>query len=311
MHTVTIPEHNITKYIPEDLSECDAQQYIDMAGLIFLHQTGQLNYEEFRVQAIYKLMNMVPEEPKTKLKRNLELSEADENKYSNAYRLSELIDTFFDDGENNQKIIKQNFIHNPVKKFMPFWNNYYGPEDLLSNMKFGEYSDALRLFNQINANGELEMLFPFAAILYRKKKSFIFFRKLLNLYDGDIRQRYNSYSVDARAKVFENTPVGFVWGVYLMFGSFQKWLATAEIPWGGKVLDMSIIFTSEGNEEPETIPGIGMDAVMFAISESGVFGTKKELDERPLIEVLLRMYDIRKRDLELKKLEENAKSKSA
>jgi hypothetical protein len=311
MHTVTIPEHNITKYIPEDLSECDAQQYLDISGLIFLYQTGQLDYEEFRVQAIYKLMNMVPAEPKTKLQRNLELSEADENKYSNAYRLSELIDTFFDEGKENQKIIKQNFIHNPVKKFVPFWNNYYGPEDLLSNMKFGEYSDALRLFNQINSNGELEMLFPFAAILYRKKKSLIFFRKLINSYDGDVRQRYNSSSVDARAKVFENTPVGFVWGVYLMFGSFQKWLATAEIPWGGQVLNFSIIFNSDDNAEPETIPGIGMDSVMFAISESGVFGTKKELNETPLIEVLIRMYDIRKRDLELKKLEENATSKSA
>jgi hypothetical protein len=311
MHTVTIPEHNIIKYIPEDLSECDTQQYIDMAGLMFLHQTGSLSYEELRVQAIYKLMNMVPAEPKTKLKRNPQLSEEEENKYANAYRLSELIDTFFDSTDENQRIIKQNFIHNPVKKFKPLLTNYYGPEDLLSHLKFGEYSDALRLFNQIIADGELELLFPFVAILYRKKKTAIWYQKWMNKYDGDIRQKYNSASVDERAKKFENMPIGFIWGVYLMFGSFQKWLATAQIPWGGKVLDLSIIFTSEGNEEPEIVPGLGMDAVMFAISESGVFGTKKELNETPLIEVLIRMYDIRKRDLEQKKLEEDAKSKSA
>lgn len=308
MHTVTIPEHNITRYIPEDLSECNEQQYIDMAGLIFLYQTGQLFYEDFRVQAVYKLMNMVPAEPKPRLRTNSQLSEEDENKYSNAYRLSELIDTFFDKVDENKFMIKQNFIHNPIKKFKPLWNNYYGPQDLLGNLKFGEYSDALRLFNQINADGDLQLLFPFAAILYRKKKPFIWYQKWKNTYKGDIRSKYNSASVDQRAKVFENMPIGFLWGVYLLFGSFQKFLATAEIPWGGNVLNFSIIFNSEGSDFDETVPGIGMDSVMFAISESGVFGTKNDLHETPLIEVLIRMYDLRKTQLDNEKRQENAQS---
>lgn len=309
MHTISLLEHNITRYVPEDLSECDANQYIDMAGLIFLQQTGVLDYESFRIQSVYKLMNMVPSEPKSLLKRNTTLSEEEENKYANAYRLSELIDTFFDINEQNLRVIKQNFIHNPVKKFKPLWVNYYGPQDLLGNLKYGEYTDALRLFNQINASGEMELLFPFVAILYRKRKPFIALQKWLNKYDGDVRMKYNSSSVDTRAKVFENAPIGFVYGVFLMFGSFQKFISSAQIPWDGKVLDFSIIFSSDSANDIETIPGIGMDAVMFAIAESGVFGNKKELNETPLIEVLIRMYDIRKRDIETKKQEENAKSK--
>jgi hypothetical protein len=310
MHTVSIPELNIEKFIPADLSECDSQQYMDMAGLIFLHQTAQLSYEEFRIHAIYKLMNMRAAESKNNLNSNKKLTEEEENKYANAYRLSELIDTFFDENEEHQKIIKQNFIHNPIPTFKPLLTTYYGPQDLLSNMKFGEYTDALRLFNQINATGQMELLFPFVAILYRKKKSFIFFRKWLNKYNGDSRLSYNQASVDARAKVFENVPIGFIYGVYLLFGSFQKFLATAEIQWGSSSLNFAIIFNAEGSDDPETIPGLGMDSVMFAISESNVFGNKKQLNDTPLIEVLIRMYDIRKRDLELKKQQEDANRKS-
>lgn len=308
MHTVFIPEYNITRYIPEDLSECDQQQYIDMAGLIFLYQTGSLGYEQFRIHAIYKLMNMKASE--SDLNSNKRLTEVEENKYANAYRLSELIDTFFDTNEEKQKIIKQNFIKNPIPKFKPLWSTYYGPEDLLGNLKFGEYTDALRLFNQITATNQMELLFPLTAILYRRRKPFIKLRKWLNKYNGDVRQAYNSASVDERSKRFENTPIGFVYGVFLLFGAFQKFLATAEIPWGGSVLNFSIIFSSDGSETIETVPGIGMDSIMFAISESNVFGSKRELNETPLIEVFVRMYDMRKRQLEQEKQENNAKSKS-
>ena len=49
-----------------------------------------------------------------------------------------------------------------------------------------------------------------------------------------------------------------------------------------------------------------MDAVMFSMAESGVFGNKKELDKTSVWMVLVRMYDIRLKDLKLKKQQEDA-----
>lgn len=43
MHSIDIPEAKITRYIPADLSECDAKQYMDMAELIFYFQNQQIS----------------------------------------------------------------------------------------------------------------------------------------------------------------------------------------------------------------------------------------------------------------------------
>jgi hypothetical protein len=301
MHTIVIREAKIEKFVPEELAECDAQQYLDMCELIFKFQAQMITYDELRIHAIYKLMNMKP------VKEFIQ--EEEENKLSNAYRLSELIDTFFVINDQDQKVIKQNYINNPVPKFKPLLHNYYGPSDGFQNIKFGEYTDALRLFFQFNATGDYELLFALTAVLYRKKKSFHWFKKRLNNYDGDIREPYNQVFVDKRANVFKQAPIGFVYGTYLLFSSFQQFISSAQVPWGSSVLDFSILFQTGEASEPETIPGIGMDTVLFSMAESGAFGTLKQVQNTNLWEVLVRMYDIRKRDLDNQKREENARSK--
>jgi hypothetical protein len=58
MHTIEIPDAKIKRYIPSDLSECDAA--VDMCELIFHFQNDTINYDEFRTHAIYKLLRMKP-----------------------------------------------------------------------------------------------------------------------------------------------------------------------------------------------------------------------------------------------------------
>ena len=301
MHCIEIPGAHIKRYIPSDLSECDVKQYIDMSELIFRMMCGIIDYEELRVHAVYKLMNMKPKAA------NLD-SEEEEKKHINLVILSELIDGFFDIDGEDKKVIKQSYIHNPIPFFKPLLKTYYGPSDLFMNIGFGEYSDALRLFYEFNTSGDTELLYHIAAILYRPKKSFHFIKKRLNSFDGDIREEYNSNFIEKRAKVFKAAPYGFVYGVYLYFASFQKFISSAEVPWGGKVLDFSILFTPDENDNDIDIgkDDIGMDAVMFSMAESGVFGNKKELDKTNIWMILVRMYDIRVKDLKLKKQQEDA-----
>ncbi len=301
MHTIEIPEAKIKRHIPSELSECTPAEYIEMCALIFRFLCGEITYEELRYHAVYKLMNMKPVDDAI-------LPEDEETKLTNIYRLSELIDGFFDIDAENQKVIKQNFIHNPVPAFKPRLRTYHGPSDLFMNVGFGEYSDALRLFYEFNSCGDTELLYHIAAILYRPKKQFHFIKKRMTSYDGDLRQEYNPNLIEARVKALKYAPYGFVYGVYLFFASFQKFISSAEVPWGGKKLDFSILFTPDENADIVDIgkDDIGMDAVMFSMAESGVFGNRKELDKTNVWMILVRMYDIRVKDLKLKKQQEDA-----
>lgn len=299
MHVIEVPESKLKRYIPADLSECDKQQYMDMCELIFHFQNQSITYDELRTHAAYKLMNMKPSKA----------TDQDEEKFSNIYLISELIDDFFEEDENGIKTIKQYYIHNPVPSFRSLWKTYYGPSDSFMNMTFGEYTDALRLFHDFHATGDMEILKLLTALFYRPKKSFIFIKKRLENYNGDIREPYNSHNLEARAKVLQHAPIGFVYGFYLLFASFQKYLIDAKIMWSGKEIDFSILFESfRGDEEPSSTetPGIGMDAIAFSIAESGAFGTIEEVRKADFWQIMVRMYDLRRTDLERQKQEKNA-----
>ena len=296
MHQVVIPDTNDKFYIPSSLAECTSQQYIDFCALIFRFQSQELDYEQFRIQAIYKLCNL-------KQSTKVLSEEEDLEKWTNIYKLSLYVDEFFELNEDKQRIIKMDFTNNPVPSIY-LWKDYYGPSDQFMNINFGEYTDALRLFHDFNATGDIDLLYVIAAILYRPKKSFHFIKKHLNNYDGDIRVPYNSKIIDKRADKFKFLSVGFVYGVYMFFASFQKFLTSATIPWGGKEIDLSILFESQNDESDENkdqdIPGIGMDSIMFTIAESGAFGSTEEVRKINLWEIMIRMYDLRKRDLDQK-----------
>jgi hypothetical protein len=299
MVTIEAPETDFKEYMPSDLSECDDRQYIEMCELIFQMQTQQINFDELKTHAVYRLLNMVPAKSTTE--------EEDLNKFGNVYKLSQKIESFFETQQDNQKVIKQNYIHNPIPVFRPAFRTFYGPTNQFMNIKFGEYCDALRLFYDFNTTGDINLLYDICAIFYRPSKSFHFIKKHLPDYDGDIRQAYNSNHVEKRANIFHFAPIGFVYGVYLYFASFQKFITTAIIPWGGKDLNLSILFQTDGDRTNEdALPDAGMDSVMFMMAESNVFGTQKELNNTSIWMVWVRMYDIRRKDIEQQKQLENA-----
>ncbi|WP_372744274.1 hypothetical protein [Lutibacter sp.] len=287
MHTVEIPDKNIKIYVPEHLGECSAEQYINMCNLAFKFITNQINYTEFKTHGIYYLLNMVPSQ---------KVDEATEiQKFSNLSLLADLVDSFFETNEEGTvKTIKQFYINNPIYKIVGASKNYYGPSNEFNNVKFGEYVDALSHFADFHETGETQYLYLLMATFYREKRS----KKLSKeKFTKDIRVVYNSERVDKLAKVFRVQNIGVIYGFYLLFASFQKYLTTAKLYVQGKEIDLSILFDGEETIESD-IPGIGMKSTLYTIAESGIFGTLKEVRNTPLWEVLIRMYDIRKRDLD-------------
>lgn len=262
MRLIEIPEEKIKINMPSELAECNPREYMEMAELFFKYQFMDMPLEEMKVQAIYKLLNLKPVN-----KKALDFDPAEEHKLSNIALLSDLIDSFFDTNEEGQIVIKQNYTHNPIPSFRPVMTNYIGPSDSFMNVSWGEYVDALRAFYQFHASGDVEQLYVIAAILYRPEI------KNPSNKTKDKRQPYISSEVEYQISIFKKTmPFGFIYGVFLFFASFKLYISTASIPWGGKEIDLSIVFDTSSSQESETIPGLGLDSLTFAVAESAVFG---------------------------------------
>jgi len=90
-------------------------------------------------------------------------------------------------------------------------------------------------------------------------------------------------------------------------------MTTAKIYVQGNEIDFSILYNefSTDIKFDSTIPGIGMKSLMYSIAESGVFGNLDDVRNASFWEIMIRFYDVRKRDLDaitIQKNQANAKS---
>lgn len=282
MQIVEIPSKNITLYIPADLSECDVVQYIELSALIFFFQTGELSYFDFRIHAIYKLMNMKP------VNKNVE----DLEKTSRVYQLSEMLDSFFEPQSFQQiqakkpRDLKMYYTRNPIPSFIGYFRKYYGPEDTFEDVSFGEYIDMLEEFINFNQTNEMVYLHRLLAIGYRPRK-FLSKQKV----------NYSTKKISKRAKQFKAQPIGIVWGFYLYFASFNAYLSDCKIFVQGNELDLSILFTN-AKKDKSHIPGMGMKTVLISISETGTYGEMDKVRATNMWEVFTYMHYVTKKNLD-------------
>lgn len=293
MITLEIPETKTTLYLPSELSECDTRQYIEVCELIYYYNKQAIDYDTFRVQAVYKLLNLKPGKK--------ELPDDQETfKNANIYQLSLLIDSFFED-ENGKPVIKQNYVNNHIPFVNPLLTKYLGPTDMFRNITFGEYSDAMNLYLEYEKSKDEHYLQLIMAILYREASTL----------KPSKRIKYDEEAVDERAEKFKILRKGELYGFYLFFASFHKYLTNCILHLNGQEINIGLLF-KEPTEEQVTsnLPGLGLKSLEYQISESGVFGTNKEVRNTNLWEILIRLYDITKRDADDKARHEDAERKA-
>ena len=90
----------------------------------------------------------------------------------------------------------------------------------------------------------------------------------------------------------------------------QIFVSGAEVPWGDKILDLSILFKNDGQSVDIEAQDIGLDSVVFAMAESGGFGNFDKVQNTPFWTIMIKMYDARIKELQLQKHQENAESSS-
>ena len=289
MIPIDIPEAKKSFYFPENLAECDAKQYADMAKLLYMFRSGEINYFEFRTLAVYALMGMKLE--RKKIKSEKDIPEKDLPKWENIFRLSELVDSFFEKNETDEGVrleVKTFYVQNHNPEFHWISNKipkkFIGPEDAFTNVSFGQYVDALEEYIYHSQTGDLQSLRNLFAIFYLLPNE---------VYNEDVSKK--------RAKTdFRLVDIRFLYGMFLFFESMQKYILSGEVLIMGNTIDLSLIYQSTGDEKPSDIPGLGMHSIVHDIAESGVFGSTNEVRETKMWKVLLRLYELKKKALDEK-----------
>ena len=286
MRTVTFPQINKTFNIPECLAECNSKEFQSISYLIFQYLSGAIGYEEFRIHAITKLMNI---QVSSNYASDLEVM-------ANVYLLSELVSNFFIDVDD-KKQLDLNFIDIKIPKFKTILRTYHGPEDSFADITYGEYCEAQRFFNSFNASGDVQYLYILTAVFYRKSGLF-----------SNRKSKYNSSEVEKRSNHFRKyVPQSIIYATYIQFLAFQNYLPTAEIDWNGKVLEFAVLF--EGDKTEESLPGIGADSMVYTLAENGMLGDAQGVRNTNFWEVMVLMYELRKRDIEREKQERHVENK--
>lgn len=291
MRHLEFPDLKLSYNVPETLAECSTSEYLALSYLALQFLSGSIGYDEFKVHAICTLLNI---QVSNKFNDDIEIS-------ANIYLLSELMASYFEDTPEGSKKIILDFLQIKIPSVKTSFSRYYAPNDSLFEITFGEYADASRIFEDFNASGDIFNLYLLAAVLYRKRKPF-----------SKKRKTYQADKIEKQAKHFQKyVSPSFIYGVFLQFVSFKQYLVVAKIPWSGKELDFEIMFEGGEAETENSIPGIGADSMVFSMAESGVFGTTEKVRSTNFLEIMIHLYDVRKRDIERKKEEDrqNANNK--
>lgn len=291
MIEIEIMDNGKRAYIPENLGECSTgDQYIGMSRFIWLMQSGIIDEPEFYTLSIYKLLGIQPRKKKSD-------EETVSRRFDNIAWLSQYVLNFFDrseqEGEEGKFKIKLGFTHNPIPEFKHRLVKFTGPKDEMEDVTFGQYVEALGYFLDYEQFREYKTLISLLSVFYKNKNPLI----------------------PKSRKKLDHVEPGIAYGFYLFFASFHKYISNGTIVYNGIEIDLGIIFNPVSSDKtlPESdIPGLGMKSILFDIAGSGVFGTKKEVEQTGFWEVLLRLYDLRKKSIDekeyYKSLEEKPKS---
>lgn len=284
-HILEIPETQRKFYVPTELAYCNEREYVIVSRYLWLWTSGKINFEEFKVQCIYELLNL------KKSKKQLNSIEED-FKNSNIYRVAQLLESFFNEIEE-KKQIKQNYTKNHVPKFRTLFSLQYGPENEFNNVSFAQYEDGLNLYHLYSLDNDVELLYMLIATFYLPKG-----------------KKYDNKLTEKRAAKFKNIDFGIVYGFYLFFGAFQLYLTRSSVYYQGKEIDLSIIFSSDGSSFKSDLPDLGGKSIAYYLAKLDIFGEVTKVRTTNLWEAMLALYDIRKEHLDDIKKAEQQKNKS-
>lgn len=181
--------------------------------------------------------------------------------------------------EGNEVIIPIN----TTFQLLPKYENLVGPDGHASNLTFGEFHHAVAAMNLYTKNHDEASLLALCAVLYRPKKHR---GKRMPFRSEDM-----SYLMIEAAKI----PEYIRWGIYAWFANLCDYIRTGTFNIYGQELCFAPLFarkyrTDDEDSHPEPEGGdLGMNGILLSVAESGVFGNLEDVQQAPLLSVLMKM----------------------
>lgn len=147
-----------------------------------------------------------------------------------------------------------------VRNLMPVFREWQGPGDFLHGMAFDEFVHCLHLLSDVG-KGDSDAAEEIARELYHVPSS-------------------------------EMPPPELVLHSVSMFSSVCEAIMTGPIRLNGEPVDLSIIFKPSGSRRVAD-DHTGWAGVTFEIAAAGVFGTVRDVDKSPYLDVLLYLYKMK------------------
>jgi hypothetical protein len=293
MHSLEIPGHKILKYYPSCPEELNEKQLESFIRNYTSFLNNEITGEQFRIRLAWDLLDLkktVRYHKMVAMKKTLQQQAVIDQIHSNIYKISESLNSFFEDDVIDEKPVKV-LRYNCIKQLLPKIAKYYGPTDCMQDSSFWEYKEAHTAFVQYTKSQDEKDLFRLAAILYRPRKSFFSIRKILPFYDGRQRRALkpgsNPVAIEKRAKKMAKAPAWKIFYVYLFFSSVENYLLTGRPVIDGKQINLSVLYEGTDNGE-----NIGLTGILYSLAETNVFGDIDKTADAGLFDVIARLYQV-------------------
>lgn len=276
MNTIEIPDKNIVIEIPSSWDECSPDQVYFLLEKAFKVISGKMSIGMFRIVAFQHFTGL-KFGTSYRIKQRLGLNQKVNSEIA---RLSKIYcDWIFEEDDDQYHLTFDSVIN-----YFPEIKRRYGPADLLADLTFGEFQQALVLMNEYTESQESESptdqpLYDFIKLLYRPK----------------IKGQRVALTGYRDKSTFKSVPDWKLKVTLMWFTNCIQAIKEEDLNISGVEVNFSPLFPVE--EKPRSKRkglNLGWNGILLDVAESGVFGKAAEVNETPLYEILF--YLLKKQD---------------
>lgn len=285
MNTIEVPGQKDAYQIPSEWDELRTDQVIKVLQLAALFTTGNMDYNKFVVQSFYIIAD-IRRDWRSVLRERLLSKQRRTEKFENIFIYAQQLTEFLFKPKDKRSKQDQpaEFYFNTVINYIPTFrdgNNveYFGPENMLGDLTFGEFVGAIDGMNEYFRTREESDLEKFIVALYRPSA------------DGIRRLPWDEEQIKDHARDLKKVPAYIKYGILLWFSTCIKYIKSADINISGKELNLSVLFPKSTKTSTPKDTGLGWKSVLYSVGKDGPFGPTEKTNSTNLFEVLMFMYD--------------------
>jgi len=287
MNSLEVPGEKELIHIPGEWNELDQKTLFKILKLSIQMNAGIIDQDTMITMSFYAIAN-IKRNWRSVFKEKMLSKNERHLKFANTYLVAKQLTEFLFLPEEPGKPVEINF--DTVINFIPSFKDrsgtlYYGPGDLLNDLTFGEFLEALNNMNEYFSSKNERFLDLFISALYRPEG---LHRKRSALDDH--------YRV--HAKGISKVPGHIKLGILLWFTTCVKYIKKEDLIINGQLINLKVLFPS-GSGGGKGSSGLGWTSLLYGIAKEGLFGDIRDTYKSKLFDVLLFMYDNHYKQLQL------------